>query len=206
MAVVPSRIRFLTRVAIIGALAITVPAMAVSDGGSGGGEQGLRAPAAEGKCRAPGKNLAPVKIGPVAAGGQIAIEGAGGQIDIEGAGQVRLSGSFLSWGTVRGMSITVQDRGGDGIVRVGRRCVRFAPVPDARGRPVRTVMLRSPHARFLIDGTNVRVTIFGAGSLAIAVTGSGTGLLNGVGTFRVNNGNPQSWPLKPINLALAPTS
>ncbi len=199
MAVVPSRIRSLTRVAVIGALAITVPATAVSDGGSGGGEQGLRAPAAQaqGKCRAPGKNLAPVKTGPV---------DAGGQIEIEGAGQVRLSGSFMSWGTVRGMSIKVQDRGGDGMVRVGRRCVRFAPVPDARGRPVRTVMLRSPHNRFLIDGTNVRVTISGAGSLAIAVTGSGTGLLNGVGTFRVNNGNPQSWPLKSINLALAPTS
>ncbi len=199
MAVVTSQIRSLTRIAVIGTLALasTVPAMAVPNGGSGGGEQGPRAPAAEGKCRAPGKNLAPVKTDPV---------GAGGQIDIEGAGQVRLSGSFMSWGTVSGMSITVQDRGGDGMVRVGRRCVRFAPVPDARGRPVRTVMLRSPHARFLIDGTNVRVTISGAGSLAIAVTGSGTGLLNGVGTFRVNNGNPQGWPLKPINLALAPTS
>jgi len=206
MSVVPSQIRSVTRVAVIGALAITVAAMAVSHGGSAGTEQGLRAPTAQGKCRAPGKNLAPVKTGPVVAGGQIAIEGAGGQIDIEGAGQVRLSGSFMSWGTVRGMSIKVQDRGGDGMVRVGRRCVRFAAVPNARGKPVRTVMLRSPRNRFLIDGTNIRVTISGAGSLAIAVTGSGTGLLNGVGTFRVNNGNPQSWPLKPINLALAPTS
>jgi hypothetical protein len=71
---------------------------------------------------------------------------------------------------------------------------------------VRTATVRSPNGRFLVDGTDVRVDISGRGSLAIAVTGSGTGLLNGVGTFTVNNGNPQSWPLKPIDLALAPTN
>ena len=57
--------------------------------------------------------------------------------------------------------------------------------------------------RILIDGTDIRVDLSGRGSLAIAITGSGSGMLDGVGTFTVNNGSPQSWPLKPIDLALA---
>lgn len=126
--------------------------------------------------------------------------GAGGQIDIEGSGRVRLSGSFMTWGTVQGMSIKVTDQRGDGMLRVGAACVPLRP----SGGGTRTATVRSPSGRFVVDGTSVRVEISGRGSLAIAVTGSGTGLLNGVGTFTVNNGNPQSWPLRPIDLALAP--
>jgi hypothetical protein len=108
----------------------------------------------------------------------------------------------MTWGTVRGMSITVTDQRGDGMLRVGASCVPLR----AAGGGMRTATVRSPSGRFVVDGTAVRVDISGRGSLAIAVTGSGTGLLNGVGTFTVNNGNPQSWPLKPIDLALAPSN
>ena len=169
---------------------MAAPALANPGGPGGPGSSGGAPP--QKSCRAPGKNLNPVKTGSV---------GAGGQIDIEGSGRVTLTGSFMSWGTVKGMSITITDQRGDGMLRVGRDCIAFRP----RGR-VRTATVRSPNGRFLVDGTDVRVDISGRGSLAIAVTGSGTGLLNGVGTFTVNNGNPQSWPLKPIDLALAPTN
>lgn len=143
-------------------------------------------------CRAPGKGLAPVRGAAV---------GAGGQIDIAGSGQVRLDGSFMAWGTVKGMTVRVTDRAGDGMVRVGAACVPL--VPGSGGR--RTAVITSPGQRFLVDGTRMRVEIAGPGSLAIAVTGSGTGVLKGVGTFTVNNGERKGWPLKPIDLALAPT-
>lgn len=187
-------------VALIGAFAVAAPALASNGGGGSGSGSGASperpggpAAAPQRGCRSPGKNLSPVKTGSV---------GAGGQIDIEGSGRVTLSGSFMTWGTVRGMSIKVTDQRGDGMLRVGASCV---PLRSAGGG-TRTATVRSPSGRVVVDGTAVRVDISGRGSLAIAVTGSGTGLLNGVGTFTVNNGNPQSWPLKPIDLALAPTN
>jgi hypothetical protein len=187
-------------VALIGALALAAPVLG-SNGGSNSGSgsapgadgPGAPAPPPQRGCRSPGKNLNPVKTGSV---------GAGGQIDIEGSGRVTLNGSFMTWGTVRGMSIRVTDQRGDGMLRVGAACV---PLRPGRGG-MRTATVRSPNGRVVVDGTGVQVDISGRGSLAIAVTGSGTGLLNGVGTFTVNNGNPQSWPLKPIDLALAPTN
>jgi hypothetical protein len=108
----------------------------------------------------------------------------------------------MTWGTVQGMSIRVTDQQGDAMLRVGASCVPLRP----SGGGTRTATVRSPRGRFVVDGTSIRLDISGRGSLAIAVTGSGTGLLNGVGTFTVNNGNPQSWPLKPIDRALAPTN
>ena len=196
--------------ALVGTLAVSASARAAqgpsdsggsggsgTSGGSGrsGGSAGPGGPSTSPQrgCRAPGKNLNPVKAGSV---------GAGGQIDIEGSGRVVLNGSFMTWGTVRGMSIRVTDQRGDGMLRVGASCVPLRP----GGSGTRTATVRSPSGRFVVDGTDVRVDISGRGSLAIAVTGSGTGLLNGVGTFTVNNGSPQSWPLKPIDLALAPTN
>lgn len=169
------------------------PAQAGGDGGGGSANsRGAGPPARRGGCRAPGQGLAPVRGAGVSAGGQI---------DIEGAGQVRLDGSFMAWGTVNNMSVRVIDRAGDGMVRVGAACVPLTPGPGGR----RTATINSPAQRFLVDGTRMRVEISGPGSLAIAVTGSGTGVLKGVGTFTVNNGERKGWPLKPIDLALAPT-
>jgi len=164
-----------------------------SQGGpsQGGPSQG------RGDCRSPGTNLSPVKTGAV---------GAGGQVNIQGAGRVRLQGSFMSWGTVRGMTIRVEDRRGDGMLRVGAACIPFKRVTKADGTRIRVAVAQAPRERFLIDGTGIRVDLSGKGSLAIAITGSGSGVLDGVGTFTVNNGSPQSWPLKPIDLALAPAN
>ena len=148
----------------------------------------------KGDCRSPGTKLNPVTTGAV---------GAGGQVNIQGAGRVRLLGSFMSWGTVRGMTIRVEDRRGDGMLRVGAACIPFKRVTKADGTRTRVAVAKSPRERFLIDGTDIRVDLSGRGSLAIAITGSGSGMLDGVGTFTVNNGSPQSWPLKPIDLALA---
>ncbi|MDA2953997.1 MAG: hypothetical protein O2976_05230 [Actinomycetota bacterium] len=143
----------------------------------------------KGGCRSPGTKLNPVTTGAV---------GAGGQVNIRGAGRVRLLGSFMSWGTVRGMTIRVEDRRGDGMLRVGAKCIPFKRVTKSGGTRTRVAVATSPRGRFLIDGTDIRVNLSG-----IAITGSGSGMLDGVGTFTVNNGSPQSWPLKPIDLALA---
>lgn len=184
--------------ALIGALVLAAPVLASNDGAGSGPESDASPERPEGPganhkrgCRSPGKNLSPAKAGPISAGGQI---------DIEGSGRVTLSGSFMTWGTVRGMRIRVTDQRGDGMLRVGASCVPLR----SSGGGTRTATVRSPKGRFVVDGTRVRLEISGRGSLAIAVTGSGTGLLNGVGTFTVNNGDPRSWPLKAIDLALAP--
>ena len=127
----------------------------------------------------------------------------GGQIGIEGSGHVQLRGSFMSWGTLQqDMTIRVVDHAGDGVLRVGRSCVALRPTP----RRTRMAVLHSPKQRFMIDGSDIRVDISGDGFMSIAVTGSGKGELNGVGTFTVNQGAKKSWPLAPIDLALAPAT
>lgn len=138
--------------------------------------------------------------GPAAAGGAMAPPG--GQIDIEGSGVVRLNGSFLAWGTVTRMDLVIEDRGRDGVVRVGRSC--RALTRDKRHPGTRRVRISSPRSRFSIEGSRIRLTIRGRGSLAIAITGRGRGELDGVGTYRVNGGAARTWPVHPINLALGP--
>ena len=178
--------------ALIGAVVMAGPAMARQGQGPGQGED-RPAPPAKADCRAPGRNLAPVKAGSVPVGGLIYIEG---------SGRVRLQGSFMSWGTVSGMTLKVVDRTGDGLAKVAGKCVRFRP----SGGRERSATITSPRGQILVDGTDIRMEIRGRGSLAISVTGSGTGDLYGVGTFTVNSGAPKSWPLDTIDLALAPTS
>ncbi len=126
----------------------------------------------------------------------------GGQILLEGAGDVRLEGSFLAWGTVNDMDLIIEDRAGDGVVRVGSVC--RALTPDRRNRGMRKVRISSPTSRFTIEGSRIRLRVEGRGSLAIAITGSGHGELDGVGTYRMNGGAPRNWPIHPINLALGP--
>jgi hypothetical protein len=135
--------------------------------------------------------------------GKVKTVGVGGQIGIEGSGHVRLRGSFMSWGSLQqDMTIRVVDHAGDGVLRVGKSCVTLRPTR----RGTRVAVLRSPRQRFMLDGSNMRVDIIGDGFMCIAVTGSGKGELNGVGTFTVNQGEKKSWPLEPIDLALAPAT
>lgn len=126
----------------------------------------------------------------------------GGRILVEGAGDVRLEGSFLAYGTVKDMDLVIEDRAGDGVVRVGRSC--RALTPDRRNRGMRKVRISSPTSRFTVEGTRIRLRVEGGGYLAIAITGSGRGKLDGVGTYRVNDGADRNWPIHPINLALGP--
>lgn len=181
----------ITRIAACAALLGMALAVAPAVAAPGGNRPG---PPPKSDCRAPGRNLAPVTAGSVPVGSRIRIEG---------SGEVRLRGSFMSWGTVSGMDIKVVDRAGDGLMKVAGRCIRFSKPSGARGR---SAVVASPRGQVLVDGTDVRMEITGPGSLTISVTGTGTGKLNGVGTFTVNNGTPMSWPLREINLALAPTS
>lgn len=126
----------------------------------------------------------------------------GGQIYIEGSGVVRLDGSFLAWGTVTGMDLIIEDRGRDGVVRMGGSCRALTSGKSQPG--TRRVRISSPRGPFSIEGSGIHVTIRGRGSLAIAITGRGRGRLDGVGTYRVNGGAARNWTMRPINLALGP--
>lgn len=130
----------------------------------------------------------------------------GGQIYLDGAGAVRVNGSFLAFGDVGGMDVTVTDRRGDARVILGGRRADF-PRSGGRGRGrVRTISFRpSAEQRVTIEGRNVTASFRGEGNVTLSITGTGTVQLDGVGTFRVNSQPPESWPLQPITVPLRQT-
>ena len=128
--------------------------------------------------------------------------GAGGQLEIDGAGRVYARGSFLAFGGVTRMSVTITDRRGGGRVCVGGKPVAF-PRRATGSPPARTITLR-PGARraLLVEGKDVIARFAGEGNVYLSITGRGSVKLDGVGTFRINGREAESWPLKPLTLPL----
>jgi hypothetical protein len=131
--------------------------------------------------------------------------GVGGQIEIDGAGRVQARGSFLAFGGVTGMSVTITDRRGGGRICVGGKPVAF-PRRATGSPPARTIMLR-PGARraLLIEGKDMVARFTGEGNVYLSITGRGSVQLDGVGTFRMNGREAESWPLRPLTLPLRST-
>lgn len=66
----------------------------------------------------------------------------GGQAFVDGAGGVRVSGNFLAFGDVRGMTVRVTDRYGDAQVRIGGKVV-MKPIRGANGSTRRSITVRA---------------------------------------------------------------
>lgn len=131
--------------------------------------------------------------------------GGGGQAFVDGAGSVRVSGNFLAFGDVRGMTVRVTDRYGDARVRIGGKVV-MKPIRGAKGSTRRTITLRAgTQQRVSVEGCRADVVFRGAGNVALSITGAGLVRLDGVGKFHVNNGAERSWPLRPLTIPLRPT-
>ncbi len=129
----------------------------------------------------------------------------GGQMQVNGAGTVRVTGNFLAWGDVRGMTVRVTDRYGDALVVVGRKRV-LRPLQGADGTARRSITLRpGPKQRVRIEGCRATVTFRGTGNIFISVSGEGAVRLDGVGTFRVNGRAERSWPLRARTIPLRPS-
>jgi hypothetical protein len=131
----------------------------------------------------------------------------GGQIYLDGAGTVRVTGSFLAFGDVGGMDVTVIDRRGDARVILGGQRMGMPRRATVRSKPRARVISFRPSAeqRVTIEGRNVSALFRGNGNVTLSITGSGKVRLDGVGTFRVNSQPPEAWPLQPITLPLRQT-
>jgi hypothetical protein len=128
--------------------------------------------------------------------------GAGGQLEIDGAGRVQARGSFLAFGGVTGMSVTITNRSGKGRVCVGGKSVAF-PRRATGSPPARTITLRPGALRaLLIEGRDMTARFTGQGNVYLSITGRGSVKLDGVGTFRMNGREAESWPMKPLTLPL----
>ena len=128
----------------------------------------------------------------------------GGQAFVDGAGNVRVSGNFLAFGDVRGMTVRVIDRYGDAKVRIGGKVV-MKPVRRANGSTRRSITVRAgTQRRVSVEGCRAEVAFRGRGNVTLSITGEGRVRLDGVGTFHVNNGAERSWPLRPVTLPLRP--
>lgn len=131
--------------------------------------------------------------------------GGGGQVYLDGAGSVRVQGNFLAFGDVAAMSVRVTDRYGDARVRLGGRPM-MTPVKRSDGATRRHVDLPpGPRRRVSIEGSRAEVSFRGDGNVTLSITGAGTVRLEGVGTYRVNNGAGRGWPMGPVAIRLAPT-
>ncbi len=134
--------------------------------------------------------------------------GIGGLIYVDGAGSVRVNGSFLAFGDVGGMNVTVTDRGGDARVILGGKRMQFPRRAKGQVRTkVRTMAFQpGDEQRVSIEGRNVSASFRGDGNVTLSITGTGTVKLDGVGTFRVNSRRVESWPMAAIALPLGSTS
>lgn len=129
----------------------------------------------------------------------------GGQAFVDGAGNVRVSGNFLAFGDVRGMTVRVTDRYGDARVRIGGKVV-MRPIRGANGSTRRSITVRTgTQQRVSVEGCRAEAVFRGTGNVTLSITGEGLVRLDGVGTFHVNNGAERSWPLRPVTLPLRPT-
>ncbi|MSO43882.1 MAG: hypothetical protein EXQ74_01005 [Thermoleophilia bacterium] len=130
----------------------------------------------------------------------------GGQLYVDGAGYVRIRGSFLAFGDVGGMTVTVTDHAGNARVILAGKRLRFPRRPtQARGGPSHITFRPASRNILSLDGTNIVAEFRGSGNVTLSITGNGTARLDGVGTFRQNTRGTESWPLRPIDLPLRAT-
>ena len=127
----------------------------------------------------------PAAPGPADPSRAIVVSGTG-TIAAQGAGFVRLSGSYVLSGSMRGGSLKVSGVDPGTIVRVGGWTSKT-------GLRDGSILFRGVTGRFLIAGRTI-VTTISSRALRFVASGHGRAVLIGHGTVSVHGRGPIRWP------------